>query len=255
MTTCGLTSIGLPGEYLGQRHGLHGKISNCPAEEAGIATTMNENGLMGELRGVMRDCCPAGENLVLTRTIHTAWEDPCIRVHDVVYNGGRTAALHMILYHFNLGFPLLSEQTQILLPTKLVTPRDREAAAHPNDWNKLHPPLDDFPEMCYYHELKSDAAGKTFVAAFEPHLGVGVAIHFDRTVLDHFVQWRQLTAGYYAIGLEPCNATIDGVQDAVENGSAKWLGPGETVTYDLTIEILTEQARFDALGVECQHYT
>ena len=255
MTTCGLTSIGLPGEYLGQRHGLHGKISNCPAEEAGIATTMNENGLMGELRGVMRDCCPAGENLVLTRTIRTAWEDPCIRVHDVVCNGGRTAALHMILYHFNLGFPLLSEQTQILLPTKLVTPRDREAAAHPNDWNKLHPPLDDFPEMCYYHELKSDAAGKTFVAAFEPYLGVGVAIHFDRTVLDHFVQWRQLTAGYYAIGLEPCNATIDGVQDAVENGSAKWLGPGETVTYDLTIEILTEQARFDALGVECQHYT
>lgn len=255
MTTCGLQTIGLPGEYLGEKHGLHGHISNCPAEEAGIRTAMDGNGPIGELRGVMRDCRPAGEDLTLTRTIQTAWKDPFIRIHDVVHNGGVSTSLHMILYHFNLGYPLLSEDTQLIIPTKRVSPRDSNAAAHLNDWYKMRPPEDGFPEMCYYHELRATPQGNTFVAAFEPVLGFGVAIHFNRSVLDHFVQWRQLTAGYYAVGLEPCNATIDGVQDAIDNGSAKWLEPGQDITYDLSIELLTDRIRFDELLAESETYT
>ena len=31
----------------------------------------------------------------------------------------------MILYHFNFGFPLMSENTEIIIPPKRVVPRDR----------------------------------------------------------------------------------------------------------------------------------
>ena len=254
MTTCGLHTIGLPGEYLGDPYGLHGRISNCPAEEAGAVTSLEEDSLRGELHGTMRECRPAGEDLILTRKIRTAWGDHQIHIHDVVRNAGRTETLHMILYHFNLGHPLLSERTELVIPTGGTVPRDKDAAAHPNDWDKLEPPEDGRPEMCYYHRLKADPSGRTFVAAFQPELEIGVAIHFDRTVLDHFVQWRQLTTGYYAMGLEPCNATIDGVQDAIDNGSAKWLAPGERVIYDLTIELLTDHSRFEMLREESQRY-
>ncbi|WP_274595949.1 DUF4432 family protein [Robinsoniella peoriensis] len=37
--------------------------------------------------------------------------------------------------------------------------------------------------------------------------------------LDHFVQWKMMGAGDYVMGLEPANATIDGIADAIENGS------------------------------------
>ena len=58
---------------------------------------------------------------------------------------------------------------------------------------------------------------------------LGVEITYDKKVLDHFVQWKMLGKGEYAIGLEPCNATIDGRADARENGSLKYLAPGEEV--------------------------
>lgn len=254
MTTCGLQTIGLPEEYLGRQRGLHGRISNCPAEEAGAAVTETENGIHAELRGVMRDSYPTGEDLVLTRRIETAWDDPNIYIHDTVRNEGLSETLHMILYHFNLGYPLLTENTQMILPTKRVIPRDSDAAAHPEAWRLIEAPVDGAPEMCYYHELKADPAGNTVAAAFEPEIGVGAAIHFSRKVLDHFIQWRQLTAGYYAMGLEPCNATIDGAADAIRNGSAKWLKPGEKIEYELTIELITEKARFDALLAETETY-
>lgn len=254
MTTCGVQTIGLPEEYLGRARGLHGRISNCPAEEAGVQVREEDGGMSAELRGVMRDSYPTGENLVLTRTIHTSLGDPNIRIRDVVHNSGFSDALHMILYHFNVGFPLLSEEARLLIPSRKTVPRDRDAAAHLGDWRHIQAPADGLPEMCYYHDLKCGENGRTFVSVFNPALGIGVAIHFDRRVLDHFVQWRQLTAGYYTMGLEPCNATIDGVADAIRNGSAKWLKPGESVTYDLTVEIVTDEARFRALAAESETY-
>ena len=40
------------------------------------------------------------------------------------------------------------------------------------------------------------------------------------------------------MGLEPGNATIDGIADAIENGSMKYLDAGESVEYHLTFRIL-----------------
>ncbi len=40
------------------------------------------------------------------------------------------------------------------------------------------------------------------------------------------------------MGLEPSNSTIDGIEDAVSNGSIKYLEPGETREYNLTFHIL-----------------
>lgn len=254
MTTCGLRSIGSPGEFQGRHCGLHGRISNCPAEELGAQTTETETGPAASVRGVMRDSYPTGENLVLTREIETSFGDPVIHVHDVVENRGHEETIHMLLYHFNLGYPLLDEETLLLIPSREAMPRDRDAAARPDAWSIVEPPAHEEPERCYYHRLKADEQGNTCVAAFQPERKIGVAIHFNRNVLDNFVQWRQLTAGYYAMGLEPCNATIDGIADAVKNKSAKWLRPGERVVYDLDIEVLTEQTRFEELLAESETY-
>lgn len=254
MTTCGLQTTGLPSRYEGRDRGLHGRISNCPAEEAGIQVCEEHDGVSVQLRGVMREYYPTGENLTLTRTIRAALEDRTIRIRDVVRNQGYRRELHMMLYHFNLGYSLLSERTQLLIPAWETLPRDRDAADHPTAWREMAPPTQGLPEMCYYHRLRAGEDGRTLVAAFNPDIGVGVAIRFDRRALDRLVQWRQLTAGYYAMGLEPCNATIDGVEDAIQNGSAKFLDPGEEAVYELEIELITDRERFEALEAESARY-
>lgn len=247
MSTCGPVNIGAPDAWRGWERGLHGRASNTPAEEAGLQVDETPDGISATLRGVLRETIPGQEHLKLTRVIRTEYASPCIHIRDTVLNCGRQKSLHMMLYHFNLGYPLLSEQTELLLPTRRVTPRDAEAAAQPELWSRLTPPEDGSPERCYYHDLASAPDGKTFVAAYQPALDIGVAIHFDRTVLDHFVQWRQTAAGYYVMGLEPCNATIDGIADAQANGSAKYLEPDQSVTYDLTIELLSSRDSFERL--------
>ena len=70
-----------------------------------------------------------------------------------------------------------------------------------------------------------------------PAEGLAASIRFDRRMLDHFVQWKMLGKGDYAMGLEPCNATIDGRADARANGSLKFLEPGAQAVHRLTVKV------------------
>ena len=54
-------------------------------------------------------------------------------------------------------------------------------------------------------------------------------------------------AGDYVMGLEPGNSTIDGIEDAVANGSMKYLEAGESVDYHLTFHILKGREEFDKI--------
>ena len=49
------------------------------------------------------------------------------------------------------------------------------------------------------------------------------------------------------MGLEPANTTIDGIEDAVKNGSMKYLEPGEVKEYNLTFHILHGREEFEAV--------
>ena len=55
-----------------------------------------------------------GPSLELRRTISGTIGQASIRIHDEVINIGNTPAPHMILYHFNFGWPLVDEGTDII---------------------------------------------------------------------------------------------------------------------------------------------
>ena len=254
MTTCGLKTIGLPSYYNGRHYGIHGRIGNAPAQFASATVRELQQGPMAQLHGVMQDSLPGSETLTLARTINTSYKDNRIYINDIVKNIGYQKSMHMLLYHFNIGYPLLSENSMLYIPSAHMAPRDDNAAAHMTESNLFIKPMDDFKEMCYYHKLKTDSNGKTFVAIFNPDINAGVAIHFDTLVLDHFVQWRQLGSGYYTTGLEPCNATIDGVEDAINNGTMKYLEPNQEIQYNITIELLGNQKSYNELVAKGENY-
>lgn len=234
LATCGLDNIGSPCEADGEQYPLHGQIGSAPAEQ--FSLTIDENAAVPTVtvRGVMRQAQMFGLNLSLTRTITCRYGDAAFTMADTIQNHGHHPAPYLLLYHFNLGYPLLSETAEIFLPSATVRPRTQHAANHLDSWRQVLPPQNIFEEMCYYH---------TFGAGAKKEYGIrnpaeGLAVHFtvESDSLDHFMQWKMLEKGTYVMGLEPCNATIDGHCDAAQNGTLKTLAPGEVVHNVFTID-------------------
>lgn len=236
-STCGMKNIGLGGEDEFGRSGLHGNASNIPCEHVNILRTMEDGVPAVEISGTMRDCVLFGMYLTLTRTYKIKYGVNAVEFTDRIENIGRRTSPLMLLYHFNMGYPLLQEDSELILPTKKVTPRTRHAADFADEYRKITPPADGYEEMCYYHDIDTDAEGFATVGMRNSRLGLGVKITFSKDVLPKFVQWKMLGKGEYVTGLEPCNATIDGRADARENGSLRFIVPGETVTVPMRIEV------------------
>ena len=54
-------------------------------------------------------------------------------------------------------------------------------------------------------------------------------------------------AGDYVMGFEPGNTTIDGIEDAIQNGSMKYLEPGEEVEYKMEVKMIKGKEEFNKL--------
>ncbi|HSB92486.1 MAG TPA: DUF4432 family protein, partial [Flavitalea sp.] len=115
LTTCGLTHVGGPetDEY-GER-GVHGPFSNIPAEiESIIQPDIHTGNRTMSITGTIRQARVFGPHLILRRTISVELGTSVIEINDVVINAGNTSSPHMLLYHFNFGWPLVEPGTKIL---------------------------------------------------------------------------------------------------------------------------------------------
>ena len=239
MLTCGLRNIGLPCRENGAYYGPHGNITSVPAEHVNIHY-FEENGAPAvSISALMRDN-GYGTRLLLKRTVTIRYGINEVDLQDQVENDGFEPSPFMVLYHFNIGYPLLSECAKLLLPTQKVTPRTQHAADHAAQYLEITSPAAGYEEMCYYHDLKADENGWASAGIYNEKEHLGLKILYDKQNLDHFVQWKMLAKGTYVMGLEPCNATINGMADARENGTLKTILPGEKKHMHLKLSIFEE---------------
>ncbi len=117
LMTCGLSQVGSPGEDHGEVLGLHGRAHNTPARQVVAEGGWQENEYKLRISGQIEESSLFGSHLRLTRTILSTLGHNGIIIDDEVENMGFEPAAHMLLYHFNFGFPLLSEDTQITFPS------------------------------------------------------------------------------------------------------------------------------------------
>ena len=154
--------------------------------------------------------CPIGENtLYLT---------------DTIRNYGDTETPHMILYHMNMGYPILSEEATLYIPSETVTPRDARAAEGLDAWNVVLPPQPQFKEQCYYHTFQRGE--EAYAAIFNPAVGKGVKIVFHPEELDCFTQWKML--GCYGLGARQllCRGARRHAGKRDIEGVGSWRGSG-----------------------------
>jgi len=242
LTGCGLLNVGGPNTANGERHGLHGRLSHTPAEEVNTAAGWNGDGVYTlTASGRMRHTKVFGENLVVTRTITTAFGDPSITVRDTVENQGFAPSPLMLLYHLNLGWPLVEEGATLQAPPHEVAPQNAHAATGLDAWSRITAPVPGFQEQVYYHTLPPDQQGLASLRLVSPNAGLAFRVTYRLAELPYLVQWKMMGAGEYVVGLEPANCYPEGQEAFAKRGLLRSLQAGERIEtfLKLSVEQLT----------------
>lgn len=255
LTTCGLRNVGEPCEENGEAFSLHGRISNTPGQEICAATEWVDEVPVITISGKMREARFFGENLVLNRKIICKYGENKISIQNTVENLGFRNEELMILFHFNVGYPLLNEDAILVTPTEQLTPMDLEALKGEPSFNQCKEPTPNYPEQVFYHNLKADDKGHTSVAFINEKLELGIAIHYSKEQLFNFTQWKQMGEGEYVMGMEPCNCFVGGREDARKKSMLEYLEPGEIRNFDLNIEVLSGMDEINAMVKKIKSYT
>jgi hypothetical protein len=238
--TCGLTNVGAACQDQGEELGRHGRISATPAEcvYADGQWEGDEYNLI--IHGRMRLASFWGENLIMTRRIHSQMGQSSFKIIDEVENHGFRSEPLMFLYHVNIGFPLLSEESVILIPSKKTVPMDASVKAEA--YAKLHTPLPEAQSQVFYHETASDPDGSVPVALINEKLSLGLCIRYNRNQLKNLVQWKMLGQGAYVLGIEPANCHVEGRAAERARGTLEFLPPGGKKQFTLELGVLDSEA-------------
>ena len=230
LTTCGLQAVGSPCVDEGEELPLHGSIANQPCEQA--YWTEDEEWLVMHL--LVKDETIFGYKLRMERQIKVSKKENAFEICDKIINTGDRVEPMEILYHMNMGYPLLDEDSIINIPAAEVVARDDCAAADIDNWMHIQKPTTGYQEKCYYHKF-ADEKGQASI--YQPKLNTRLTISFNAAELDGFVEWKMLGVRDYALGLECGNCYPDGRKAMRESGMLKFLQPGESKEYQVRIEL------------------
>ncbi len=233
LTTCGLEGVGSPCVDGGEEVPLHGSIANIPAEH--VYWYEEEDALV--IKATVRDEVIFGRKLRFFRELRVSLNENQFVIRDTIENTGDATQPFEILYHMNMGYPLLDEDSIIEIPAVSVVPRNEHAAEDIENCLEVIKPQAGYVERCYYH--KFEGQGKASI--YQPKLGQGLEILFDATQLDGFTQWKMMGVRDYVMGLECANCYPDGRDVMRQNGMLKFLAPGESKTYEVTVRMLDKQ--------------
>lgn len=223
--TCGLENICAPCQAEGKDFPMHGRIRTTPSEHTGADARWVGDRYILTVQGTMREAELFGENLVLRRQITTCYGENRISIEDEITNEGFRREPMMLLYHINVGYPLLCEDSEILIPSKKAVPRDEAAKAGLTHWNQMEAPKDEEPEAVFLHEMAADCEGNTFACVLNRKLGIGLKVEYQVRELPYFMQWKSVASGDYVMGLEPANSSVYGKLYHIKENSLHKMEP------------------------------
>jgi hypothetical protein len=241
LTTCGLSNTGAFCEADGEKYGLHGRISSTPAERVSIRESWHGDEYAIEIEGSMRESVFYGENLLLNRRIVAHMGEKRFFIHDRVENQGFSRVPLFLLYHFNVGFPLLDEHAELLLNPSRTDYYDDAARDGAPQMRKSQKPTEAYFRQVFLHSLRKDQNGKTAAGVVNRELEgqvLGVYVKFDRTQLPEFFTFKMMGQGDYEFGLEPSNCLPMGRAFEKERTGWKYIEPQSSQDFDLEIGVV-----------------
>lgn len=233
LATCGLQNIGAADDTPDLT--VHGRIGNTPASN--LCIDLDEDGLGAMISGTMTETMLFGATLTLQRIYTLRAGENVIRFTDIITNKSFETMPVSLLYHFNLGYPLISEHATAVIPASNTIARNAHAEEGLSWISNILPPTAGFEEMVFYHTVTENKIGVD-----NPAIDTSFRIAFESDcLLDRVAQWKMFGEGTYVMGLEPGSCTLDGRKSAIADGSQKYLEPGQSAKNIFTLT-------FDRLG-------
>lgn len=228
LNTCGLTNVGSPGRDEFGEYGLHGRISNLPAQLLGCGGRWLGDEYELYLEAVLRETSVFGFNLQLTRRLTTRMGETSLQIVDTIENLGDRAAPFMLLYHCNFGFPLLAEGSRLVMKSKSSRPRDEVAQPGLATHLDMDSPQAGYAEQVFFHEMIPATDGFATAMLVNDSLQLAGYVSYRQKELPELIQWKQMGSGTYVLGLEPANCMVMGRAAERERGTLRMLAPGES---------------------------
>jgi hypothetical protein len=238
LVTAGLQNVGPDCVDQGERHGLHGRASSTPARSVRWDVLTDGPAPVVEVSGVVRETSVFGADLQLTRTLRFAVGEPTVEIHDVVENRGFDDAALMLLYHFNLGWPVVDEGARLIAPPHRAVARGDLARPGVGDHDQMGPPRAGAVPEVFEHVLTGppEAAVVGFVnEGFAPTGGLGLTVTYRPAQLPRLWHWRMQGKGLYLNGIEPATCDVLGRDVARAAGELDVLAPAQRRHFDLTV--------------------
>ena len=262
LTTCGLDHALFMAEDTAEQYhyppkptetfGLHGRVSNRPARLAGYGERWDGDECVLYAEGEVLQAAVFGEQLLLRRVVEARVGESRLVIRDEVVNVGHDPTPHMLLYHVNVGWPVVDEGSELLVPATAVEPR----GDHPVEgYERMEAPAGGYVEQVFEHELAAEANERVPVAIVNRRLGLGAYEVFRRDQLPHHFVWRMLGEGTYVVGIEPCTNRTAGRLDARTRGELIELDAGESRSYELELGALVGQGEVDAFAARVRSLT
>lgn len=217
--TCGLDNLGMREGF--EQHGTYhltgAEVTLAEATEDGITVV-----------GYIRRSALFGQNLVIKRRITAKIGAGTVRVDDTLTNEGYTDSEYSILYHFNVGYPMLDKGGRIEAKVEKIDCSSQFARENIDKALIMEDAV--LPtEACYYLTLAEPE-----ISYVNEAYGKAVTIRYSADTLPRFLMWKSNVAGDYALGLEPTTMNLGGPFKAIP------IKAGESVDFfaELTVNEL-----------------
>ncbi|MBR2861723.1 MAG: DUF4432 family protein [Clostridia bacterium] len=193
--TCGLDSVG-------DRDGFeaHGSFHSTPARVVEIL--QNDNTLL--VKAITETTSLCGENLCFVRTVTLNAGESKLNINDKLINKGTKKEDFCLLYHINVGYPMLDEGVEIQGDFSQVIPRTEYSSTKMVNRAVFEAPVDNADESCFF--IKNNG---NYVCATNKKLGTRFIVTYSKETLPCFVQWNNPVTQAYALGLEPATTFLD----------------------------------------------
>lgn len=233
LVTCGLEHVLMPvdrssPEYrflpdMPRHLGLHGRVANEAGEILERQLVQVEGEPVLRIVGRVIQAALYHERLWMLRTIEIPVFEPEIRIHDVVRNVGHYETHHELLYHINLGYPLVDAGAEV-----------RIASKSGEEMIRITDPVPGFVEQVTGHDMARSPDGRAAVELVNVPAGRSLKLDYTADRLPYFYVWHMVDEGVYAIGFEPSTSKRS---DGNEEPSLSYLRPNEEAEYDLRFRV------------------
>ncbi|MGC1392463.1 MAG: aldose 1-epimerase family protein [Bacteroidales bacterium] len=237
LTTCGLTHLGPPCTDDGEQLGLHGRFSTIPSKQFNDLSDWEGNEYRYKVKAIIEEGFLFGYKLKMEREISSLRGQNSILLTDKITNFGSKPSPYTILYHMNFGFPLLSEETELIIDPLKTIPRDEDAIPGIKDFRSFIKPQKIFKEQVFFHAIKGNSEGEATVTVRNRKIGIAVGIKININQLPYVAQWKMMGWGEYVLGIEPSNVLCKSRKTLREENTLPELQPGESKTNILEFSV------------------